>query len=172
MAVILIITISAMMTMPLLQEQIAAREIETIARRFIAHAHFARQQALYLGEPVRLVPRIENHWDTGWLVKSGCNEKVAQSAQATCIEKVWFSRANIEPIYFKGGGRQFIDPHSGKKRILFNGAGAAKTAHGGFVANRLILGHQRAPRLERQMILGSGGRWRICDPARDAKRCH
>ena len=55
---------------------------------------------------------------------------------------------------------------------MFNAAGAAKTGKGGFVANRLILGHQRASHLERQMILGSGGRWRICDPARDAKRCH
>jgi type IV fimbrial biogenesis protein FimT len=26
--------------------------------------------------------------------------------------------------------------------------------------------------LERQMIMGSGGRWRICNPATDAKRCH
>jgi type IV fimbrial biogenesis protein FimT len=172
MAVILIIAISVMMTMPVLQEKIAAREIEMMARRFIAHAHFARQQALYLGEPVRLVPRLGDHWDTGWLVKIGCIRKVAQSDQATCVERVWFSQANIEPIYFKGGGKQFIDPHSGKKGIVFNGAGAAKTAHGGFVANRMILGHQRAPALERQMILGSGGRWRICDPARDAKRCH
>jgi len=172
MAVTLIIAIAVMMTMPLLQEQVASREIEAIARRFITHAHFARQQALYLGEPVRLVPRSEDHWDTGWLVKSGCIGKGAQSAQVTCIEKVWFSQVNIEPIYFKGGGKQFIDPHSGKKGILFNGAGAAKTAYGGFVANRLILGHRRAPTLELQMILGSGGRWRICDPARDAKRCH
>jgi type IV fimbrial biogenesis protein FimT len=172
MAVTLIIAIVAMMTMPLLQEQIAAREIETIARRFIAHAHFARQQALYLGEPVRLVPRSGDHWDAGWLVNSGCIETVSKSAQTPCIEKAWFSQANIGPVYFKGGGKQFIDPHSGKKGILFNGAGAAKTAHGGFVANRFILGHQRSPTLERQMILGSGGRWRICDPARDAKRCH
>ena len=25
--------------------------------------------------------------------------------------------------------------------------------------------------LERQLILGSGGRWRICDPVRDVKAC-
>ena len=31
----------------------ATRELETIARRFIAHAHFARQQALVLGEMTR-----------------------------------------------------------------------------------------------------------------------
>jgi type IV fimbrial biogenesis protein FimT len=169
MAVVLIITIVAMMTMPLLQEQIAARQIDTIARRFIAHAHFARQQAIYLGQAVRLGPSSGEDWDSGWVVKSGC---ISKSASAGCIEKPWFAQASIEPIYFKGGGKQFIDPHSGKKGILFNAAGAAKTAQGGFVANRLILGHDRAPALERQMILGSGGRWRICDPATDAKRCH
>ena len=169
MAVVLLIAIVAMMTMPLLQEQIAARQIETIARRFIAHAHFARQQALHLGRPVQLIPISDDRWEMGWVVKSGCTPK---RIKAGCIDKPWFSQAGIDPIYFKGGGKQFIDPNSGKKGILFNAAGAAKTAHGGFVANRLILGHSRAPNLERQMILGSGGRWRICDPERDAKRCH
>ena len=169
MAVILIIAIVAMMTMPLLQEQIATREIDTIARRFITHAHFARQQAIYLGQPVRLAPSSGDDWGLGWVVKSRC---IGKGVGAGCIEKIWFAQADIEPIYFKGGGKQFIDPHSGKKGILLNAAGAAKTAHGGFVANRLILGHYRAPHLERQMILGSGGRWRICDPATDAKRCH
>jgi type IV fimbrial biogenesis protein FimT len=169
MAVVLLIAIAAMMTMPLLQEQIAAREIETIARRFIAHAHFARQQALHLGQPVHLVPISSDRWEAGWVVKSGC---IGKPVKPSCIEKPWFSQVSIDPVYFKGGGKQFIDPNSGKRGILFNAAGAAKTAQGGFVANRLILGHNRAPDLERQMILGSGGRWRICDPARDAKRCH
>ena len=169
MAVVLIIAIVAMMTMPLLQEQIAAREIDTIARRFITHAHFARQQAIYLGQSVRLAPSSGDDWESGWVVKSGC---IGKSVSTSCIEKAWFAQAGIEPIYFKGGGKQFIDPHSGKKGILFNAAGAAKTAQGGFVANRLILGHDRVPALERQMIMGSGGRWRICNPATDAKRCH
>ena len=45
MAVVLIIAIIAMATLPLLHEQMAAREIDIIARRFIAHAQFARAQA-------------------------------------------------------------------------------------------------------------------------------
>jgi type IV fimbrial biogenesis protein FimT len=169
MAVVLMIAIAAMMTMPMLQEQIATREIETIARRFIAHAHFARQQALHLGQSVHLVPSSGDQWEAGWVVKSGC---IGKLVKAGCIDKPWISQASIDPIYFKGGGKQFIDPNSGKRVILFNAAGAAKTAQGGFVANRLILGHTRISGLERQMILGSGGRWRICDPARDANRCH
>jgi type IV fimbrial biogenesis protein FimT len=169
MAVVLIIAIAATMSMPLLQEQIAAREIDTAARRFIAHAHFARQQALYTGEPIKLAPMNDELWEDGWVIQGGC---IGKWVNSNCQPKNWLSQGNIEPVYFKGGGRQFSDPHSGKRGILFNAAGAAKTGKGGFVANRLILGHQRAPHLERQMILGSGGRWRICDPARDAKRCH
>lgn len=169
MAVVLIIAITAAMSMPLLQEQIAAREIDAIARRFISHAHFARQQALHIGQPVQLMPLKGNSWEEGWVVQSGCPTKQTESS---CQPKRWFFQGRIEPVYLKGGGRQFTDPHSGKRGILFNAAGAAKTRQGGFVANRLILGHQRVPRLERQMILGSGGRWRICDPSRDSKHCH
>jgi len=169
MTVVFIVAAMAVFTMPLLYRQIATREIESIARRFIAHAHFARQQALHLGEAVIITPPTESSWDQGWIVKSGC---VTRQLKAHCLEKVWFSQGAINPVYFKGGGKQFIDPHSGKRGILFNAAGAAKSGQGGFVANRLIIGHLRDESLERQLILGSGGRWRICDPNRDAKRCH
>lgn len=169
MAVVLIVAAMAVVTMPLLHHQIAIREIESVARRFITHTHFARQQALFLGEPVIISPYVDGTWEGGWTVSSGC---VAKQTKSHCPEKVWFAQSAINPVYFKGGGKQFIDLHSGKRGILFNAAGAAKTGQGGFVANRLILGHLRDESLERQLILGSGGRWRICDPARDAKRCH
>ena len=168
MAVVLIIAIATTMSMPLLQEQIAVREIDTAARRFIAHAHFARQQALYTGESVKLAPMNGELWEGGWVIQGGC---IGKRVNSSCQPKNWLSQGNIEPVYFKGGGRQFSDPHSGKRGILFNAAGAAKTGKGGFVANRLILGHDRDSRLERQLILGSGGRWRICDPSKDSKSC-
>lgn len=177
MAVLCIVAIVTSISMPLLREQVAAREIDSIARRFIAHTHFARQQALHLGEAVLISPSSiggltsngSESWDRGWLIQSGCLTKIAKP---NCIPKYWFSQSATDPIYFKSGGKQFQDPHSGKKGILFNAAGAAKSGQGGFVANRLVLGHRRAPDLERQLILGSGGRWRICNPARDVKRCH
>ena len=65
MVVIFIIAIMAMITMPLLQNQIAEREIDSVARRFITHAHFARQQALHLGEQVLLRPADKGGWDGG-----------------------------------------------------------------------------------------------------------
>ena len=168
MAVVLIIAIIAISTLPLLHELMAAREIDIIARRFIAHAQFARAQAFLLGTPVRITPWNGGLWEKGWVVKSVCDERRPKS---TCIERHWISQGDLGQVYFKGGGKQFIDPHTSKRGILFNAAGAAKTAQGGFVANRLILGHDRDSRLERQLILGSGGRWRICDPAKDPKAC-
>ena len=166
---ITIVAITASITMPLLQKQIATREIESLARRFISHTQFTRQQALYLGEPVQIEPIIDGKWEMGWTVTSGC---IGKSSQSVCNSKVWFSQGKTAPIFFKRGDRHFIDPHTGKTGILFNAAGAAKMAQGGFVANRLILGHQKILSLERHLILGSGGRWRICDPARDVKGCH
>ena len=163
MAVVLIIAILAMSSMSLLQGQLAVREIETIARRFISHAQFTRQQALYLGQSVQMTPQEGNDWDSGWSVTS--------TSKKPEIDKHWLSQGTIDPIYFKDGGKQFSDPHSSKKGIRFNGAGAAKTGFGGFVDNRLILGHRLKPELERHLILSSGGRWRICDPRVDNKGC-
>ncbi len=168
MAVVLIVAIMAVSTMPLLQEQITTREIDTIARRFIAHANFARNQALYLGQSILIAPRADNQWETGWLIQGTCGDK---TSRAGCPSKNWFSQEQLFPVYFKGGGKGFSDPHSSQKGILFNAAGAAKTGQGGFVANRLILGHRRVSHLERQLIMGSGGRWRICDPSTDLKGC-
>jgi type IV fimbrial biogenesis protein FimT len=168
MAVVLIIAIIAISTLPLLHEQMAAREIDIIARRFIAHAQFARAQALMLGIPVRITPLKAGLWEEGWLVKSVCHDR---QSKLSCVEREWVSQGDLAQVYFKGGGKQFIDPHTSKRGILFNAAGAAKTAQGGFVVNRLVLGHDRDSRLERQLILGSGGRWRICDPSRDPKAC-
>ena len=70
MAVVLIVAVLATMTMPLVYQQMAAREIDTIARRFIAHAQFARGQALVLGATMRITPLRDNLWDKGWVVKS------------------------------------------------------------------------------------------------------
>lgn len=168
MAVVLIIAIIAISTLPVLHHQTAVREIDIIARRFIAHAQFARAQAFLLGVSVHITPLNGGLWEEGWVVKNACSNRQSKS---TCIERHWISQGDLKQVYFKGGGKQFIDPHTSKRGILFNAAGAAKTAQGGFVANRLILGHDRDSRLERQLILGSGGRWRICDPTKDSKAC-
>ena len=168
MAVLLIVAITTTVAMPLIYEQIATREIEAVAKKWIGYAQFARQRALLMGEVIRIAPYSQDGWDQGWLIQQVCTNK----KESECDQRVLLSQGKIEPIFFRGGAKQFRDPHSGESGILFNAAGAAKTAQGGFVANRLILGHSRMPELERHLILGSGGRWRICDPSKDPKRCH
>ena len=76
MAVVLIIAIIAISTLPLLHEQMAAREIDSIARRFIAHAQFARSQAFLLGAPVRITPSNGGLWEEGWVVKNACDKRL------------------------------------------------------------------------------------------------
>ena len=79
MVVVLITAIMAVMTIPLLHQQIVVREIDMVARRFIAHAQFARAQALTLGIPVQITPLYENLWDGGWVVKSPCQDHQLKS---------------------------------------------------------------------------------------------
>lgn len=69
MVVLLIIAMTVIWSMPLLQQQVANREIDLVARRFIAHAQFARQRALYLGAVVGIEPRAMADWSSGWAVK-------------------------------------------------------------------------------------------------------
>jgi len=159
MVVTLIIAIMSSISIPMIQDSLATRQLEWTARSFIEHAHFARQQALYQGEPTQIAPRSGNDWNSGWVIESSLSKKT------------WFMQGSIDPIYFQDGGKQFSGPNASQKRIIFNAAGAAKTAQGGFVANRLILRHRGRSDLERHLILGSGGRWRICDPQSDSKAC-
>jgi type IV fimbrial biogenesis protein FimT len=168
MAVLLIVAVATTVTMPLIHEQVAAREIEAIARKWVGHAQFARQRALLTGGSVMIAPHSQADWSRGWIITQDCSKQ----KEALCTQRVLISQENIEPIFFADESKQFRDPHTGDIGIAFNAAGAAKTAQGGFVANRLILGHSRKPGLERHLILSSGGRWRICDPAKDTRRCH
>jgi type IV fimbrial biogenesis protein FimT len=68
MAVVAIVAIMASIGAPLLQQQLARREVENVARRFIQHAQFARQAALFgQGLAIQIVP-IEQQWSRGWQV--------------------------------------------------------------------------------------------------------
>ncbi len=139
-----------------IQTQFYERELEHAARQFIYHAQFARQHALYRGRDMLLKPRATNdevYWNSGWQLEDvgtkSSPEKIVQHSVP----------ANIA-IHSKG----FMDPHSGQSQIRFNSAGAAKSKHGGFIANRLIFTHTKNTSLQRHVILAASGRWRICNP--------
>ena len=157
MVVIALISLLLMFGVPQIQTQFYERELEHVARQFIYHAQFARQRALYGGRDMILKPRLTNddeaNWNSGWQL-----EGVGIKSSPEIIAR-HFLPANIA-IHSKG----FTDPHSGQSQIRFNPAGAAKSKHGGFVANRLVFTHTKNADLQRHVILAASGRWRICNP--------
>ena len=157
MVVIALISLILMIGVPQTQAQFYERELEHAARQFIYHAQFARQCALYGGHDMLLKPIVANedeaNWKSGWQV-AGIGEN-----NSTAIVAQYFLPTNIT-IQSKG----FVDPHSGQSQIRFNPASAAKSKHGGFVANRLIFTHTKNTDLQRHVILAASGRWRICNP--------
>jgi type IV fimbrial biogenesis protein FimT len=159
MAVVAIVAIMASMGAPLLQQQLAQREVEVIALRFIQHAQFARQAALFGdGIAVQIVP-VEHQWSRGW--------RVIQ----TEMQQVLLSQGDIAPVEIDERSSGFGGPNGQHKRISFDAFGSAKSQSGGFVANRMVFRHQHARGIERHAILSSGGRWRLCDPSQDSRGC-
>ena len=159
LAVIALLSLMLIMSLPLLQSQYYARELEQTARQFIAHAQFARQYALYSGSHTVIRPLREAGyaWDLGWQIEA------LPSTLTKGMENPALAQYDLPP-YMQMDAHRFRDPHSNAMQIIFNPAGAAKTKHGGFVANRLILSHTKARHLQRHIILAASGRWRICDP--------
>lgn len=157
MVVIALISLLLMFGVPQIQNQFYERELEHAARQFIYHAQFARQRALYGGRDVLLKPKEahddEANWNSGWQLESVGTKSSPEMILRHSLP------ANIA-IHSRG----FMDPHSGKSQIRFNPAGAAKSKHGGFVANRLIFAHTKNTSLQRHVILAASGRWRICNP--------
>jgi type IV fimbrial biogenesis protein FimT len=159
MAVVAIVAIMASMGAPLLQQQLARREVETVARRFIQHAQFARQAALFGdGLAIQIEP-VDHRWSLGWQVIQ------------TEMQQVLLSQGDIAPVEIDERSSGFSGPNGQHKRIGFDAFGAAKSQSGGFVANRMVFRHQHARGIERHAILSSGGRWRLCDPSQDSRAC-
>jgi type IV fimbrial biogenesis protein FimT len=159
MAVVAMIAIMASIGVPLLQQQLAQREVENVARCFIQHAQFARQAALFGGGlAVHIVP-VEHQWSRGW--------RVIQ----TDMQQVLLSQGDISPVEIDERSSGFGGPNGQHKRIGFDIFGSAKSQSGGFVANRMVFRHQYARGIERHAILSSGGRWRLCDPDQDSRAC-
>jgi type IV fimbrial biogenesis protein FimT len=167
MAVVVIVAIMATVGAPLLQQQLAQREVENIARRFIQHAQFARQVALFGdGLAVQMVP-LEQQWSRGWRV---IQMEVHPHARGS-TQQVLLSQGDIAPVEIDERSSGFAGPNGQHKRIGFDAFGAAKSQSGGFVANRVVFRHQFVSGIERHAILSSGGRWRLCDPAQDRRAC-
>ena len=167
MAVVAMVAIISSIGAPLLQQQLARRDVENVVRRFIQHAQFARQAALFgNGLVVQIVP-VEQQWSRGWRVV----QTETQSQTATLMQHVLLSQGDIAPVEIDERSSGFGGPNGQHKRIGFDVFGSAKSQSGGFVANRMVFRHQHARGIERHAILSSGGRWRLCDPDQDRRAC-
>lgn len=167
MAIVAIVALMASIGAPLLQQQLAHREVENIARRFIQHAQFARQVALFDdGLTVQIVP-IEYQWSRGWRVI----QTEMPSQMPASMQLVLLSQGDIAPVEIDERSSGFGGPNGQHKQIRFDAFGSAKSQSGGFVANRMVFRHQHARGIERHAILSSGGRWRLCDPDQDRRAC-
>ena len=167
MAVVAMVAIMASIGAPLLQQQLARREVENVARRFIQHAQFARQAALFGdGIAVHIVP-VEQQWSRGWRVI----QTEMQPQTAASVQQILLSQGAISPVEVDERSSGFAGPNGQQKRIIFDAFGSAKSQSGGFVANRMVFRHENARGIERHAILSSGGRWRLCDPDQDSRAC-
>ena len=167
MAVVAIVAIMASMGAPLLQQQLAQREVENVARRFIQHAQFARQAALLGGGvSIQIVP-LKQQWSRGWRVI----QTEMQPQTAASVQQVLLSQGVISPVEVDERSSGFAGPNGQQKQIRFDAFGSAKSQSGGFVANRMVFRHENARGIERHAILSSGGRWRLCDPRQDSRGC-
>jgi type IV fimbrial biogenesis protein FimT len=157
LTLITLLSVMLLMTLPMIHAQYYERELEHVARQWIRHAQFARQYAIYSRTHIVLRPRNNIDWNNGWQV-----EELASMNATTSIKSILAQY--VLPANVRVDSNRFRDPHSGVTQIIFNPAGSAKTLHGGFVANRLILSHAKAGDLQRHIVLAASGRWRICDP--------
>lgn len=157
LAVIALLSVILLMTLPIIHTQYYERELDNVARQWIRHAQFARQYAIFSGAYIALAPRNENDWNSGWRVEEFASMNTANSIKPILAQYVLPANVRVD-------SNRFRDPHSGVTQIIFNPAGSAKTLHGGFVANRLILSHAKAGDLQHHIILAASGRWRTCNP--------
>jgi type IV fimbrial biogenesis protein FimT len=200
MVVCSILSILLMSSGVALQRQYEIQKAKSLVRgsafRFIQDAHAARTIAISRGENVSLIPRCNNHWNSGWDVVINPHFEFDKSLRSTPEYLLW-SRLLTSGVTTEvptgkkpPSGNQFIDvslkvpviscdhlsqvPTTSEIRtrhLSFNPLGAAQTKHGGFVANRIVFWSQLFPEFEHQVILGTGGRLRPCIPSPSNPEC-
>lgn len=151
--------------------QLAQMKLQEITRSFIADAQLARQYSRTFQTEVSMRPLQLNDWSTGWqILKSNTH----QYQQMTPLKIYPLKNSLIKvPHESLKASQQFTDMTAPQKmrHITFKNGQAAKLHSGGFVANRVIWQHAQHLDLIRHIILGPGGRWRICQPKEDNQAC-
>lgn len=157
--------------------QIAQQQLNEVTHVFIQDAQLARQLSRQLNVKISLKPLNENdhqNWSKGWAVI----RHIETSTKVTSLKTYSLNQGHLNgqvqvANHLLKDSQQFTDMSAPKKsrHITFSGGEPALLHNGGFVANRIIWQHKSYPELIRHVILGPGGRWRICDPEKDSQKC-
>jgi type IV fimbrial biogenesis protein FimT len=159
-------------------QQIANHQLDHLALSFVQDAQLARQMSQQRRQTVSMKPLAKGYrsnWTAGWEIKThSIANTIANTIENTSLVKSYINTTPIEVAeHLLNPSQQFADMSApGKERhISFTDGAPALLHNGGFVANRIIWQHSQYPELIRHIILGPGGRWRICNPVEDKKDC-
>ena len=159
------------------------------ANEFIFDAHLAREFAIQRKYKVSLYPLCGNDWLSGWQIRVNPDFDFLDTSDQNPPLLVRRLDNSIQHRLLLSGA-QFADMslqsnqencsnhlrtsqtrQSTKKHITFNEGGFAQMHRGGMFANRLILTHSSFPSISRHIILGAGGRLRVCNPLNFQNKC-
>jgi type IV fimbrial biogenesis protein FimT len=159
-------------------QQIALSQIDEVSHAFIQDAHLARQLSRQMNKTITLKPLGHSEfrdWSYGWTIVQGAfsSEEPPQTLKQYPLQSGHLKgRIQVAHESLKES-QQFTDMSAPNKarHISFESGKAALLNNGGFVANRIIWQHSAYSDMQRHLILGPGGRWRICDPSKDHQKC-
>jgi type IV fimbrial biogenesis protein FimT len=162
----------------LYSQQIAHSQMDEISHAFIQDAHLARQLSRQMNKTVTLKPLGHSEfrdWSYGWEIVQGAfsSEEPLKTLKQYPLQKGHLKgRIQVAHESLKES-QQFTDMSAPNKarHISFESGKAALLSNGGFVANRIIWQHAAHSEMQRHLILGPGGRWRVCDPSKDHQKC-
>jgi type IV fimbrial biogenesis protein FimT len=159
-------------------QQIAHSQLNEVSHAFIQDAHLARQLSRQMDKTITLKPLGHSEfrdWSHGWAIVQGAfsSEEPLQILKQYPLQRGHLKgRIQVAHDSLKES-QQFTDMSAPNKarHISFESGKAALLNNGGFVANRIIWQHSAHSDMQRHLILGPGGRWRVCDPSKDHQKC-
>ena len=171
-----LITILAGVVTQTYGSHIAQLQLNEVTHAFIQDAQLTRQLSRQLNTKITLQPLDQSdpqNWSKGWRISRSSKTRQESLIKAYSIEHSHLNAQVHIANHLLKDSQQFTDMSAPKKarHISFTQGEPALLHNGGFVANRIIWQHKTYPALVRHVILGPGGRWRICNPQNDYQKC-
>lgn len=171
--------------------------VHSTAQAFFQDAQRVRMLARTHKMTFSMLPQCNNAWESGWIIIQNPHlEFNAQAKTKTKIQVISYHRmaSGITTVRPRGSpvvtGTQFADvaikshqhvrcasndvaneTTEKLRHISFNAVGSAQTKNGGFVANRVVFWSKKFPNIEYHVVLGGGGRIRLCQPQAINPKC-